>query len=247
VAREKPKEAGIPEWILTYGDMMSLLLCFFIMLYSMSVIATVKFEAVVESLQQSLGYSGSSKTPSRSNKPTSQRSTTSERSNRLAALTGGQPIVSTQGEHANVQTIRIKEEIIKGGLIRFDFGSDELNTQAKQDIDAILTTLVGSPFKIMIKGHAAMTELQGPYRLDIDLAYARAVNVRDYLISRGLKAKFFQLAVVGSHEPLNRAILPPGIDPKAVNSVVEIILLDKTVRNLRDDANDNLLESVPIQ
>jgi chemotaxis protein MotB len=247
VAREKPKEAGVPEWILTYGDMMSLLLCFFIMLYSMSVIATIKFEAVVESLQQSLGYSGSSKTPSRSNKPTSQRSKTSERSNRLAALTGGQPVVSASGEHSNVRTFRIKEEIIKGGLIQFDLGSDELNAQAKQDIDAILTTLVGSPFKIMIKGHAAPYELQGPYHQDIDLAYARAVNVRDYLISRGLKAKFFQLSVVGSYEPLNRAILPPGIDPKAVNSIVEIILLDKTVRNLQDNLNENRLENVPIQ
>ncbi|MDR2117564.1 MAG: OmpA family protein [Planctomycetaceae bacterium] len=247
MAREKPKEAGVPEWVLTYGDMMSLLLCFFIMLYSMSVIATIKFEAVVESLQKNLGYSGSSKTPSRSNKPTSQRSTTTERSNRLASLTGGQPIVSARGEHAEVRTIRINEERIKGGVIQFDLGSDALTTQAKQDIDAILSSLVGSPFKIMIKGHAASYELQGPYQQDIDLAYARAVNVRDYLISRGLKAKFFQLAVVGSHEPLNRAVLPPGIDPKAVNSVVEIILLDKTVRNLQDNSNSDSLENIPIQ
>ncbi|MDR0610747.1 MAG: OmpA family protein [Planctomycetaceae bacterium] len=247
MAREKPKEAGVPEWVLTYGDMMSLLLCFFIMLYSMSVIATIKFEAVVESLQKNLGYMGSSKTPSRSNKPTSQRSTTSERSNRLAALTGGQPIVSAQGEHSKVQTIRIKEELIKGGIIQFALGSDELSVQAKQDIDAVLSTLVGSPFKIMIKGHAASYELQGPYQQDIDLSYARAMNVRNYLISRGLKAKFFQVTAAGSHEPLNRAVLPPGIDPKAVNSIVEIILLDKTVRNLQDNLNDDREENVPIR
>ncbi|MDR0705388.1 MAG: OmpA family protein [Planctomycetaceae bacterium] len=247
MAREKPKEAGIPEWILTYGDMMSLLLCFFIMLYSMSIIATIKFEAVVESLQQNLGYSGSSKKPSRSNKPSSQRSTTSERSNRLAALTGGQPIVSAQGDHQNVQTIRIKEELIKGGIIQFNLGSDELSVQAKQDINAILSTLVGSPFKIMIKGHAASYESQGVYQQDIDLAYARAVNVRDYLISQGLKAKFFQIAVVGSYEPLNRALLPPGIDPKAVHSIVEIILLDKTVRTLQDNSNEDRSENAPIR
>ncbi|MDR3197208.1 MAG: OmpA family protein [Planctomycetaceae bacterium] len=247
MAREKPKEAGVPEWILTYGDMMSLLLCFFIMLYSMSIIATIKFEAVVESLQKNLGYSGSSRTPSRSNKTSSQRSVASERANRLAALTGGQPIVSAAGEHKNVQTFRIKEERIKGGIIRFDLGSDVLSTQAKQDIDAVLSTLVGSPFKIMIKGHAAPYELQGPYQQDIDLSYARAVNVRDYLISRGLKAKFFQLAVVGSHEPLNRAVLPPGMDPKTVNSIVEIILLDKTVRNLQDNSNEDSGENIPIQ
>ncbi|MDR1964178.1 MAG: OmpA family protein [Planctomycetaceae bacterium] len=247
MAREKPQPAGVPEWILTYGDMMSLLLCFFIMLYSMSVIATIKFEAVVESLQNNLGYSGSSKTPNRSKKTTMQRSSTTERSNRLAALLGGQPVVSAQGEHQKVATKLVKEEPIKGGLIRFDLGSDELNAQAKQDMDAVLSNLIGSPFKIMIKGHASSYEQHGAYRQDIDLAYARAVNVRDYLVSRGLKPKFFNLSVVGPYEPLNRAVLPPGIDPKAINSVVEIILLDKTVRDLQEDSNEERLDSVPIQ
>jgi hypothetical protein len=73
------------------------------------------------------------------------------------------------------------------------------------------------------------------------------VNVRDYLISRGLKEKFFQIAVVGSYEPLNRALLPPGIDPKAVHSVVEIILLDKTIRHLQDNSNEDRLENAPIR
>ena len=30
--KKKEAPAGAPEWVLTYGDMMSLLLCFFILL-----------------------------------------------------------------------------------------------------------------------------------------------------------------------------------------------------------------------
>ncbi|MGI9443328.1 MAG: flagellar motor protein MotB [Rubripirellula sp.] len=33
---DEPEEMGIPEWVVTFGDMMSLLLTFFIMLVSLS-------------------------------------------------------------------------------------------------------------------------------------------------------------------------------------------------------------------
>ena len=33
---EEEPSAGVPEWVVTFGDMMSLLLTFFIMLVSMS-------------------------------------------------------------------------------------------------------------------------------------------------------------------------------------------------------------------
>jgi chemotaxis protein MotB len=238
MAREKPPAAGVPEWVLTYGDMMSLLLCFFIMLYSMSTLTVVKFQAVVESLQMQFGYQGSNKTPTKSTKTTTQRSTTAERSRRLAALQGGQPNINTVGEHKTVQNIRVKEVPIKGGLVWFELGSDELNEQAKEDIDAVLSTLIGSPQKIMIKGHAGVNELRGPNQQDIDLAYVRAVKVRDYLISQGLKPKFFQLVQVGAYEPLDRTVLPPGKSPQTINSVVEIMLLDKMPRDLQGNSHE---------
>ena len=39
---------GVPEWVVTYGDMMSLLLTFFIMLVSLSeVVADQKYRAIL--------------------------------------------------------------------------------------------------------------------------------------------------------------------------------------------------------
>jgi chemotaxis protein MotB len=61
---------GVPEWVVTYGDMMSLLLTFFIMLVSLSeVVADQKFRAVLDSVQKSLGYHSAPLTPPGKNFP----------------------------------------------------------------------------------------------------------------------------------------------------------------------------------
>ncbi len=47
--------AGLPGWLVTYGDMMSLLLTFFILLFSFSSVNASKFSKVVVSLKGALG------------------------------------------------------------------------------------------------------------------------------------------------------------------------------------------------
>ncbi|MDK2902720.1 MAG: chemotaxis protein MotB [Clostridiales bacterium] len=53
--RGNDEENKSPSWLTTYGDMMSLLLIFFIFLFSFSNIDAQKFKAMVASLQASLG------------------------------------------------------------------------------------------------------------------------------------------------------------------------------------------------
>lgn len=57
IEEEKPEE-GSPEWMVTYSDMMTLLLCFFVLLYSMAVLDQQKFEQVSESLRNAFLSSG---------------------------------------------------------------------------------------------------------------------------------------------------------------------------------------------
>src|SRR5690625_2075126 len=47
----KRKDTGAPKWMVTYSDMVTLILVFFILLFSMSQIDLVKFEAISESFQ----------------------------------------------------------------------------------------------------------------------------------------------------------------------------------------------------
>lgn len=51
--REETPAPGAPAWMATFGDLMNLLLCFFVLLFSMSSIQEDKFKAVAESLSQS--------------------------------------------------------------------------------------------------------------------------------------------------------------------------------------------------
>ncbi len=55
MARKKKAEdppVGAPLWMATYGDMITLVLCFFVLLYSMSSIDASKFDALAASMSQ---------------------------------------------------------------------------------------------------------------------------------------------------------------------------------------------------
>jgi len=56
MAKKKQEEApkGSPAWMATFSDLMNLLLCFFVLLFSMSSVDQEKFEAVVASLQSAM-------------------------------------------------------------------------------------------------------------------------------------------------------------------------------------------------
>ena len=57
MARKKivVEKSGAPAWMATYGDLVTLLLCFFVLLFSMSTIDNQKFKAIITSMQGSLG------------------------------------------------------------------------------------------------------------------------------------------------------------------------------------------------
>lgn len=56
--KQKKESTGAAPWIVTYSDLMSLLLTFFILLYSMSTIDAIKFKEMTEFLQLNLSGDG---------------------------------------------------------------------------------------------------------------------------------------------------------------------------------------------
>lgn len=51
--KKKSSGGGGANWMDTYGDMVTLLLCFFVLLYSMSTISQDKWKAIVQSFNPS--------------------------------------------------------------------------------------------------------------------------------------------------------------------------------------------------
>ena len=56
MAKRKQEEElkGSPAWMSTFSDLMNLLLCFFVLLFSMSTVDADKFQQVIASLQSSI-------------------------------------------------------------------------------------------------------------------------------------------------------------------------------------------------
>ena len=62
--KQKQEEgpAGSPAWMATFSDLMNLLLCFFVLLFSMSSTDTEKFQEVIASIQSSFSIFSSGST-----------------------------------------------------------------------------------------------------------------------------------------------------------------------------------------
>ena len=58
MARKKKEESapGAPLWLVTYGDMVTLVLTFFVLLFSFSSIDVQNFEMMIMSFQGALGF-----------------------------------------------------------------------------------------------------------------------------------------------------------------------------------------------
>jgi chemotaxis protein MotB len=212
-------DSGIPDWFLTYGDLMTLLLCFFVMLYAMSTLHVPKMQAVVESFRS--GF-------------TNQEQLKQSGQQTIVTST----IAVSQGNKAQFQTTYSDEKSIKGGVIRFALNSDELNDEAKRQLNLLIEELADLPFKVQITGHAEQDE-QGTFRDAMDLSYSRAVNVWRYFVLKGLNQNDFQIHAAGSSEPTKMN----GTNPQSlVNTCVDLKLIINSPRNKETNKTNNELK-----
>gem|GEM_PF-1178531 len=236
MARKKEEELLAPLWMCTFGDLMSLLLCFFIMLFAISIISEPRFQALVDTLRQDFeGYATPSKVRQQKVQVTTTVSDSAARRSRTAALTGGQPTPAPEGTSTEVLAILLDGTTVRNGLIRFELGDYAITPQARRELDALLPVLQGSPFKILVKGYAAPTEIEGDNRFQrsTDLAFFRALSIVDYFAEKGLIRDFFEISVEPGASP-RRAIWPAGTLPEHADASAEILLLNQTLRSLRE-------------
>lgn len=244
MAIEEDPPAGIPEWVVTFGDMMSLLLTFFIMLVSLSEIKqNERFQALIESLRQQFGHD----TSLQSAAPGKYRPRNAElaklasmgRAMRLDVLRGGDRVRAPTGDEPAIQQRRPGLRTSVGGWVTFDTGTAVLTDEARSQLLRLVPDLRGTPQKIEIRGH---TELQ-PHPIDTafadnwELAYARSRAVLAFLVEQGIDPRRIRLAQAAQYEPWTLSL-----DPQAQrhNPRVEVYMLDETVREWVGPGDDAL-------
>lgn len=233
---EEPQGCGVPEWVVTFGDMMSLLLTFFVLLFSMSEIKQEESLAVLESLRRQFGHESAmvSPVPGRSPPLNSGMRTMASmgRAQRLSTMNGGDKVRAPVGESPRVWTIRPSGDRTLGGVVYFREGSAELDQQQEDTLRQAAEILRGKPQKIEIRGHTSTRPLEpdSPYRNHWDLAYARCMAVMDRLVKLGIEPKRIRVEVAADNEPLH---VSPDPAMRKKNARVEVLLSDEMVDELR--------------
>jgi chemotaxis protein MotB len=238
---EEDPPAGVPEWVVSFGDMMTLLMTFFIMLVSFSEPKKdEKFNALVEQLQRQFGKDISRISMTHGGVMARQASVakgaSQGRAKRQQAMQGGDKEPSVAGEFPRVRMVRPGTQTAVGTVIFFPEGSAELNEQARAELRHQGELFAGKPQKIEIRGHTSLrpTEQGSDSDDGWELAYARSRAVMRFLVDEmDIEAKRIRISVAGPNEPLHL-----GIDPAKMreNPRVELYLLEEVVNDLSGTA-----------
>lgn len=227
-------EGGNDRWLLTYADMITLLMAFFIMMYSMSVIDVDKFNAAASSLRSEFG-------PGR---PSSHIAAGGDGllphfsrggDDNLPALAGNVESVRRELEdyiqenqlqdviHTSRELRGLVITVVSDNLL-FSVGQAELRPPALAILDQIAELLGGLPNSIAIEGHTCSLPIStSRYPSNWELSAARACAVVRHLIERW-QIDPVRLAATGCADSR-----PVGSneseETRALNRRVEIVIL----------------------
>jgi chemotaxis protein MotB len=229
------QSGDIPEWVVTFGDMMSLLLTFFVLLYSMSEIKEEQRQALLESLRQQFGHQASvfNPVPGRSVPLKSSLALLSSmgRARRADTLRGGDKVRAPVGDYPPLRVARVGKEATTSGVVYFEVGRTTLSREERQVLENVAALIRGKPQKIEIRGHTTTRPLApgSPHRSHWDLAYARCSRVVDFLVEQGVDPKRLRIGLAAANEPIH-VEADPALEKE--NARVEILMLDELTEEL---------------
>lgn len=237
VRRKKDEGGGVPEWVVTYGDLMSLLLTFFVLLAALSELKREeKYLEIVREIQKAFGFEHVQGVMTSETLPKEAllRETPSIVSRKQSAEEGDTTDEGLQGVRQTVTEIR-EGKVVVGGVISFDRFSAEVGPETVRRLAEFVEQFKGHRTKIEVKGHATAEPLppDSPYRDAWDLSYARAKAVADELIRLGVDARRIRIIAAGSTEPVVRQAYSEL--RRAPNRRVEIVVTDSLVSEFGSD------------
>ena len=237
---------GAPDWVVTFGDLMSLLLCFFVLLLSFSEMDKAKYKEVCGSLEKAFGVQRKIKAMS------------VPKGVSIVAKDFDQPLVPIyeKAEFVAMQKRtevgeKLKEEIEKSlkdmegmegmedligvevgenevsirmmGETAFDSGKADIRTAMRPLLKRIAAVLREQEGEITVVGHTDNVPIVGgPYRSNLGLSMARAASVAYYLLHEGnIKDNRVSTMGFGEYRPIATNDTPEG---RQQNRRVEIKL-----------------------
>ncbi len=231
VEEAKKIDPGAPRWVVTFGDLMSLLLCFFVLLLSFSNMDKQKYKQVAGSMEKAFGV---------------------QRKLKVMDIPKGMKMVARDFDQETIAT-RIKEDLGKEidaliedqlaelkdqisveaaenevvirlmGESTFDSGKAEIRSQLKPLLQKVSKVLRSSQGDIIIAGHTDNIPIRGgPFKTNLRLSAARASAVAEYFIDQcSLDPQRISTMGFGKFRPIESNAT---IEGRQKNRRVEIIL-----------------------
>lgn len=192
--REKSEQAGTPGWMTTFSDLMSLLLTFFILLYSMSSIDVIKFRNISYSLQAVLagegqttifeGQDSDAKIPDESKTVDSILEESQIKESTLRMYNQVSKFIEDEGLEADVTVSANRKGVfvdIKEAIL-FESGQADIKQGGKHVLDKLEKLFLSFPNEIVVEGHTDNVPINSSkYPSNWELSSDRALNVVRYL------------------------------------------------------------------
>jgi chemotaxis protein MotB len=231
IAKKEAKEEGAPAWMVTYGDMVTLLLTFFVMLLAMSEVKKEdQFLDFMQAVRKAFGYIGGIR-----HVPMEEIHV--PRNIQLSQMLlipinwedfSKSPEAGIRGKQPQTRDNRPGDIYVVGGRIQFPSLSAEITEKERVSIPPLAQELRGLNTMLKVIGHCSQKPTQGTEFADhFDLAYQRACAVRDALVAEGINERRILIEVAGTNDLVTqRAYTDPD---RLQNDLVEITQIDLRV------------------
>jgi chemotaxis protein MotB len=229
-------EEGVPEYMLTYGDMVTLLLTFFVLMFTTATVDGYEFQLILAAFQGLGNFDGGN---------TLQAGRLAELGNTIESLPSlqsgralakaRQAAVSLFQPEVRTNQVRITED--ERGLVIslasdafFDVASADIRLEDTREILIKLASLLSADYLedryFRIEGHTdnTPTDPDGQWPSNWELGAARALNTLRILAEFGADEEQFQAASFGEYRPLVENDSPEG---RAYNRRVDVIILSE--------------------
>lgn len=200
--------SGAPEWVVTYGDMVTLLLCFFVLLFSYSVVDVMRFQQILSSIH--IAFLGE-----RGIMETSPEVPRGEKIELVVEHRFEEVLVTYQMAKAYLQeegldgaiSLRIEERGVVLEIqdrVLFDSGKAELKPEAVSLLSKVAVILARLPNKVTVEGHTDNVPISTIFfPSNWELSVGRAVRVLRFLSEqRGIDPRRFNATGFGEYSPV---------------------------------------------
>ncbi len=227
---------GSPGWMATFADLVTLLMCFFVLLFAMSTTQQETYKELVKSLRSALGaqavpesgtregltmHAVPSEEPSESQQIDELGGMIEKEMDEIVSEVRELVLFNKLGGEVSVSKNEDGVVITMSDLLLFETGGTRLAPKGMDILEKVASVLSRLAYRVKIKGHTDSSPMSSSqFPSNWELSSARASTVVRLLIANGVSPKYISAEGYAHYHPVATNDTPQG---RARNRRVEIV------------------------